>query len=436
MSNSSQGIAVSTGTGETRISASLGALAASTTLTVQDHLVSIAIVPSTVSLATGDSQQFIATGTYASGVRQDLTDNATWSSSTPHVAKVSSSGLATSLTSGQTSIGASVGNATTSADLMAVTPDPLGTANASSIACKGTVLTGTCYAVTISCPNTSDLTGYVEVTYPAGTPIGTVLFSNGGNGTYLYETFKYGIMVLDTVVSAGYTVADITWGTPYTTQQPYGWQTGPGGIRAVACRYATLAQWIYTNIHLANTAAPFCATGNSGGAEVVGLALTHYGLGSIFALVEPTSGPPFAHQDWACDCPQSRVNSPCGVYGDFCLGPVIAQNFIDPAYSAPLCSQEILNHTNTYDALFHHDSVVAPDSVFAYPNTFVNFLYGSLDSAVPPNQAHTWASAITSSKAESCVPNAGHALPNYLDGAQQIAQDIINYCKRPGGKQR
>jgi len=436
MSNTSNGLAVSTGTGATRVSASLGALTASTILTVEDHLLSLAIAPPTVSLATGDSQQFTAAGTYASGITQDLTNSVSWSSSAPNVAAVSPGGLATSLTSGQTRIDASLSNAQTSADMTAVTPDPLGTANASSIICKGTALPGTCYAVAISCPNTSDLTGYVEVTYPSGTPIGTVLFSNGGNGTYLYETFTYGKMILDTVVSAGYTVADITWGTPYTTEQPHGWQTGPGGIRAVACRYATLAQWIYTNIHLANTAAPFCATGNSGGAEVIGLAMAHYGSGSIFAMVEPTSGPPFARQDWACDCPQSRVNSPCSVYGNYCLGPVIAQNFIDPAYSAPLCSQEILNHTNTYDALFHHDSVVAPDSLFAYPKTFVNFLYGSLDSAVPPNQAHTWAGSITSSKAESCVTNAGHSLPNYLDGAQQIAHDIVNYCKLPGGKHR
>jgi hypothetical protein len=159
-------------------------------------------------------------------------------------------------------------------------------------------------------------------------------------------------------------------------------------------------------------------------------------MGSIFDMVEPTSGPPFARQDWACDCQYTRANNPCGVYGNFCVGPVVAGNFIDPAYPAPLCSQEILNHSNTYDATFYHDSVVAPDSVFAYPHTFVKFLYGSLDSAPPPNQGHTWASAITGSKAESCAPNSGHALPNYLDGAQQIVNDLLQYCKLPGGKQR
>ena len=434
MSNSSQGLAVSTGTGNTRISAVFGNLTASTTLTVKDQLVSIAVAPSTVSLLTGDSQQFSATGTYASGVTQDLTTLASWSSSVPGVATVSSSGLATTFSSGQAEIHASSGGVASSGKLMAVPPDPLGTVTASSIACKNTSFAGNCFALAISCPNTSDLTGYIEVIPPVGTPLGTVLFSTGGNGIYLWETYKYGKTILQNVVGAGLTAVEISWGTPYNTLQPSGWQTGPGGIRATGCRYATLAQWVYTNIHLANAGAPFCATGNSGGSEVLGLALTHYGMGSIFALVEPTSGPPFARQDLACDCQPIRAVSPCGVYGNYCVGPTIAQNFIDPAYPSPLCSQEITNHTNTFDAEFLHDSVVAPDSVYAYPNTNVRFLFGDLDSAPPPNQGHLWENAITSSKAESCVPNSGHTLPNYVQGAQQISNDIIQFCKLPPAK--
>jgi hypothetical protein len=267
---------------------------------------------------------------------------------------------------------------------------------------------------------------------PAGTPFGTVVFSTGGNGTALYESYNYGKTALNNVVGGGFTLAQISWGSPFA-KQPYGWQTGPGGTRAVACRYATLAQWIYTNIHLANTTAPFCATGNSSGAQLIGLALTHYGLGSIFAMVEPTSGPPFARQDWACDCLPAPVINPCGASGNFCIGPSDAQSFVDPAYSAPICSQEASTHSTTNDSIFYHDSVAAPDSVFAYPNTFVKFLYGALDLG-PPNQGHTWASAITSSKAESCVANAGHSLPIYLDGAQQIASDILKYCKLPSGQ--
>jgi hypothetical protein len=47
-------------------------------------------------------------------------------------------------------------------------------------------------------------------------------------------------------------------------------------------------------------------------------------------------------------------------------------------------------------------------------------------------------SSITSPEAESWVANAGYSLPNYSNGAQQIINNIIQYCKQParGGSSR
>jgi hypothetical protein len=225
-------------------------------------------------------------------------------------------------------------------------------------------------------------------------------------------------------------VTQISWGHPFA-DQPFGWQTGPGGIRAVACRYATMAQWIYTNIHQGNSEAPYCATGNSAGSQEIGLALTHYGLGSIFAMVEPTSGPPFARQDWACDCAQRKAVNPCGVLQGYCVGLPNAESFIDPAYAAPLCSQEVETHSTIYDAIFLQDSVMAPDAELSYPHTFVKFLFGGRDTSTAPNQGETWDAAITSSKANSCVADADHEIPNSLDGAEEIASDLLTFCKLP-----
>ena len=438
MSTSSQGQAVSTGTGATRISASYGALAASTTLTVQDQVVSLAITPPAVSIATGNgnSQPFTATGTYASGLIENVTSISNWSSSAPNVASVSSSGIATGLASGQATIEASMGNVTASANVIVVPPDPLGTVAASSITCPSTGAPGgTCYALAISCPNIADLTGYVKVRYTGtGAPVGTVLFSMGGTGVALYESYTFGPTVLNAVLQAGYTVADTSWDGPFTNQQPEGWLGGPGGTRALACRWATLAQWIYTNIHLANSSAPYCATGASAAAQAVGLGLAHYGLGSIFAMVDVTSGPVYDRQDWACDCAQPNATNPCGVRASYCVGLVDAQTFIDPSYAGSLCSDEVNSHSTVNDPIFYHDSVNAPDSALAYPKTFVRFLYGGLDTEAP-NQGHVWASSITSSQSEACVPNVGHSLPSTQAGAQQIAADLLNYCKLPAGQQ-
>jgi hypothetical protein len=126
MSTTSLGLAVSIGTGTTEVSASFGGLAASTTLTVQDHLASIAIVPATASLATGQAEQFSAIGSYVSGVTENLTGSVIWSSSAPSVAGVSSGGLATSLTTGQTSVSASLGNITGLANLTVGSPSLIG----------------------------------------------------------------------------------------------------------------------------------------------------------------------------------------------------------------------------------------------------------------------------------------------------------------------
>lgn len=116
----SQGLAAGAGTGTSRISATLGSVTASTTLTVQDQLVSISVVPSSTLIAPGADQQFTATGTYLSGRTQDLTNAAFWSSSSLAVATITGN-VAMGIASGQTVITASVGSVGGSSTLV-VTP--------------------------------------------------------------------------------------------------------------------------------------------------------------------------------------------------------------------------------------------------------------------------------------------------------------------------
>jgi hypothetical protein len=73
-------------------------------------LVSIAVTPTSPSIAVGTKQQFTATGTYSDGSKQDLTNSATWTSSVPSVATISSTGLATGIAAGSTTIQAAVGS--------------------------------------------------------------------------------------------------------------------------------------------------------------------------------------------------------------------------------------------------------------------------------------------------------------------------------------
>ncbi len=75
-------------------------------------LTSIQITPSDINLPPGLTQQFTATGSFSDGSAQDLTNFVTWVSSSPHVAKINSDGLAMTVGAGVSSITAAAGSVT------------------------------------------------------------------------------------------------------------------------------------------------------------------------------------------------------------------------------------------------------------------------------------------------------------------------------------
>ncbi len=98
--------------GQATITAALGPISNYTALTVSAPppvLVSLAISPPISTLLTGSSVQFDAVGTFSDGSTQNLTSSASWTSLNPTVAAIGTSGLATGIAIGTTTIGASVG---------------------------------------------------------------------------------------------------------------------------------------------------------------------------------------------------------------------------------------------------------------------------------------------------------------------------------------
>ncbi|GHD04884.1 hypothetical protein GCM10007320_66260 [Pseudorhodoferax aquiterrae] len=126
--NGSHGLATTTATGTASITAASGAIAsAPVTLTVTPAtLVSLAVNPSSASVASGGTQGFAAVGTFTDASTQDLTATAMWTSSAPSVATVSNAagtkGLATGLVNGATTITALVGSVS-STSLLTVQPN-------------------------------------------------------------------------------------------------------------------------------------------------------------------------------------------------------------------------------------------------------------------------------------------------------------------------
>ena len=71
-------------------------------------LTSIAVTPANPAILAGASQQFTATGTYSDGTIQNLSSQVTWTSSATAVATINSSGLATGVSAGTTTITAAL----------------------------------------------------------------------------------------------------------------------------------------------------------------------------------------------------------------------------------------------------------------------------------------------------------------------------------------
>jgi hypothetical protein len=316
--------------------------------------------------------------------------------------------------------------------------DALGKATGTPVNCdavRGTagVPGGTCYILNISCPGIADISTGLKVNSPQGPSVGTVLFSTGGGGIIWYDQhFTYGAVAVEDVLNAGYTTAQFNFMFPpsnFHHGQVAGWLTGPGGPRALACRWATAAQWVHDHIRQPDT--PFCATGNSGGSGAAAYAIAHYGMGSEFTMLEQTGGPPFTRIDNGCLCNTAAVQTPCGQGALSTCYQKEAQQFIDPAYGNSSCSSAELTHGSRNAGQFLNDSIASPDATTSYPNTDIHFVFGGLDdgSAVP--QGMIWESGITPKNPPvvECVADAGHRVPDVLDGAKKIASDLIAYCR-------
>lgn len=73
--------------------------------------------------------------------------------------------------------------------------------------------------------------------------------------------------------------------------------------------------------------------------------------------------------------------------------------------------------------------------VLSYPNTYLHFVFGGQDNTAGVALAQEWLTQITAKNgpgtaAYACVADAPHMIPNVLDGATTIANDIIANCHK------
>jgi hypothetical protein len=319
--------------------------------------------------------------------------------------------------------------------------DPMGTASGIATSCSSIQAdsgepNGTCYNLQTTCPGIADQTVGVKINNPSGAK-GTVTFIVGGAGMEWYDqVFNFGTTAVDMVAQAGFTTAQIAF---YAKPAGYpangtfaGWLSGPGGLRSLSCRFATVSMWVRDHIRQQN--APFCHTGNSAGSGAPFYALAYYGFNSYYNFVELTSGPPFTHIEKGCICNPDQSNQvSCGGTRteSECYGQADAFKYLDPAYdpTTHICSDS-LNGDTTYKQRFINDSLDTPAATKNFPNVDLHFVFGGQDNGPEQPQALELIQDITAKNpiTYSCVLDAPHPLADVLDGAQQIANDVIAGC--------
>ena len=131
------GLASALAAGSSTITAALSGVTGSATVTVPVPIVaktltSVAVSPATPSIAIGATQQFVATATYSDSTTANVTTSASWTSSNPAIAKITSPGLASALAAGSATITATIDGVSGGASL--TVPPPAVTKTLTSVA--------------------------------------------------------------------------------------------------------------------------------------------------------------------------------------------------------------------------------------------------------------------------------------------------------------
>jgi uncharacterized protein YjdB len=142
--NATSGLATSFVAGSTVVKAASGSVSGSTTLNVTSAIVqSISITPSPDAVKLGTTTQLTAIGTYSDGTTAIVTSVADWTSGTPSVATVGpTTGLATGVSPGSSTISAAMGSITATASLSVITDTwfPTGSMSTARFAHSATLL--------------------------------------------------------------------------------------------------------------------------------------------------------------------------------------------------------------------------------------------------------------------------------------------------------
>lgn len=173
---------------------------ATLTVTPSVPLSSVAISPLTPTIAVGQTQTFTATGIYSDGTSQKLS-TAAWSSDTPSVATVSSSGVVTAVAVGTANISTSAGGFTASTPITVDLASVTLSVNGKAVFDDGTVILPGPLTVSQRQDSTTTFTCGVITSDTSGNLSGSITVNPNFADTNGNVAFIFGIPALPNLIT-------------------------------------------------------------------------------------------------------------------------------------------------------------------------------------------------------------------------------------------
>lgn len=280
----------------------------------------------------------------------------------------------------------------------------------------GTLPRSSCRQLVIDGPGVPPLQVDLRVIEPdPGVPLlGTVLLGTGAGGDVFYAERSGGEELLRELTSLGFRLVDRSWRSAW-------WGSGPNFL-VQSRRYATLLEWVHTNIH---TDGMFCVTGNSSGAGEIGYALTTWGSAGLIDTAVFTAGPPMTRLDWVCRLPASaswltrcQTLVPTGV---MTCAPMVC-SLTPTSEGAVICSVSSGNPNLT---AWSEDSILHPGAVVDFGSTHVRVVVGTDDCFNATVSGLLFFDEVQSEKVLEFAPNTGHIVAGSQAGRDAIIRGLL-----------
>jgi hypothetical protein len=305
---------------------------------------------------------------------------------------------------------------------------------------------GECYEVEVTC---QQATGKLQATLrvnssTAPAPLGTIVFASGWTGDYYWgfsgtnfpaeipkalaplaidDAVTNNGQILANLRQDGYRTVEIKWKSSWWDS------TGPAtmeGFAKLACRPATVINWIYQNLHTEGVQAPYCAVGHSNGASQVGFSLAQYGQSDLIQAALFESGPNWSRVDQGClhDDP---------AYSALFL-PLQGRQTSDLSFgfpadgTGPCAVQDTSARPDFEDA-----SLALGDWLYNFRRTSLAFIMGGMDTTYTAQEGLVFHNKVIEEGSPNVtletVAGAPHFVTDITAGAVQLEQTLRAVCQ-------